>query len=271
MADISDVTALLTQTTAGAVYPSGTSSPSVAGVDVRVFEGWPVATQLDADIAAGKAQVSIFTQIGYSDPGQLLDRWDIATVPVHGMAATLSADQITIALSGTPGVGEYVTAVVQNRKGYSFANPGGGTSATMAAGLAALIAVDWPSTVASGSNVLVAGTLIRSALIGAVGAIMRRLHRQKSIVRISVWAPTPASRTALTLAIDTAVKQNLRVFMPDGTQALVVYDGTMVFDNRETVSVFRRDLLYMVQYDSTVTYPAYEVTSPGVTVTINSQ
>ena len=39
MADLSDVTAYLAQRAASAVYPNGTTSPSVASMDCLIYEG----------------------------------------------------------------------------------------------------------------------------------------------------------------------------------------------------------------------------------------
>jgi hypothetical protein len=55
LADLSDVTAYLYQQAIAAVYPSGTSQPSVAAMDVRLFEGWPIPDQLDRDLAGETA------------------------------------------------------------------------------------------------------------------------------------------------------------------------------------------------------------------------
>src|ERR1700722_2829943 len=63
MADLSDLTAYLAQQAYAAVYPSGSSQPSIAPVptatatqtftnpaDVRIFDGWPIPDQLGLDM-----------------------------------------------------------------------------------------------------------------------------------------------------------------------------------------------------------------------------
>src|SRR6266576_4623553 len=50
MADLSDVTAYLASAAANAVYPNGTSQSSIAAMDCRIFEGWPMPEQLDRDM-----------------------------------------------------------------------------------------------------------------------------------------------------------------------------------------------------------------------------
>ena len=62
MADITDVSNALVTVIAGIVYPNGTSQPSITGVPVLVYQGWPDAVQLRADLAAGKVHVSVYPQ-----------------------------------------------------------------------------------------------------------------------------------------------------------------------------------------------------------------
>ena len=50
MADISDVLNAMVAGAAGAIYPSGTSNPSITGAPVVVYAGWPIPGQLDKDI-----------------------------------------------------------------------------------------------------------------------------------------------------------------------------------------------------------------------------
>ena len=64
MADQSDVAATLAAMIAAALYPNGTNQPSVVGAPVIVYPGWPNPQTLDADMAAGKAHVSVFPRPG---------------------------------------------------------------------------------------------------------------------------------------------------------------------------------------------------------------
>lgn len=62
MADQSDVAEALLGLATAAVYPGGPAAPSVAGVPVRLYRGWPDPETLAADLRAGAAHVSVFPE-----------------------------------------------------------------------------------------------------------------------------------------------------------------------------------------------------------------
>lgn len=64
MADLTEVADALVQIVAAAVYPNGTTQPSVSGSDVIVYQGWPDPDTLDHDLAASKSHVSIWPRPG---------------------------------------------------------------------------------------------------------------------------------------------------------------------------------------------------------------
>jgi hypothetical protein len=64
MADLTEVASKLVQIIAAAVYPNGTSQPSVTGAPVLVYQGWPNPQQLAQDLAAGKIHISVFPRPG---------------------------------------------------------------------------------------------------------------------------------------------------------------------------------------------------------------
>ena len=50
----------LVNVVSAALYPNGTSEASVPGPDCRIYRGWPNSAALDADLAAGKINVTVF-------------------------------------------------------------------------------------------------------------------------------------------------------------------------------------------------------------------
>ena len=60
MADQSDVEKALVNVVSAALYPSGTAAASVPGPDCRIYRGWPNSAALDADLAAGNINVTVF-------------------------------------------------------------------------------------------------------------------------------------------------------------------------------------------------------------------
>lgn len=60
MADVTDAGNALVQIIAAIVYPNGTAQPSITGVPVLIYQGWPIEQTLAADLKAGKVHVSVF-------------------------------------------------------------------------------------------------------------------------------------------------------------------------------------------------------------------
>ena len=60
MADVRDAGDALVQKITAIVYPNGTASPSITGIGVLIYQGWPLEKALTDDLAAKKAHVSVF-------------------------------------------------------------------------------------------------------------------------------------------------------------------------------------------------------------------
>lgn len=260
MADLSDVMDALQQIALQAVFPNGTSQPSlIPSKPPQVAQGWPLAKDIDAMMAAGRSIVSIYAvPSSSSDVAQPFNLTDVVYVaPVHGLTATVSGSSVTF--TGSPAAGEYVSAIVGGA-GYSYLTQTGDTASSAATGLASAMQADFPGTVANGATVQIATNQDVAVRIGAPATMARRLHRQRIQFRICVWSPNPADRSALARAIDVALKRNITILLEDGTQAIVVFQGTNLDDKFENEGAYRRDLIFNVTYDTLDTYTGYEVT-----------
>ena len=168
MADLSDITAFLGSAAASAVYPNGTSQPSVANMDVRIYEGWPLAEELDLDLAGkqlsangqamdrpnGKAaHVSIFPMPGATSVAyQILDNFFTIVAPVYGMTGSVAAGVTsgqTLTLTGTPSKGEFCTVIADNSIISSHA---GASAAAILSAIAADLLPFYPSLTVTGSS-----------------------------------------------------------------------------------------------------------------------
>lgn len=277
MADISDVTRLLVNLAASAVYPGGASQPSISGHPVRLYQGWPDPARLDADLVGKEidgagvlrdsslgpiANVSVFPMLGQSPISSQVLEPDFVIIPaVHGVSASITGQTVT--LSGTPGVKEFVSIIADGRRCYSRT----GTSlAEISAQLLADAQVDYPGAVGTGSTLTIpAASLV--ARIGANATMGRLLHRQKQQIMTTIWAASPAERTTLGAAIDLKFKQNLRITFPDTSQAILTFDRVNEIDDHQTKALYRRDLIYAVEYATVETFDAYEVTSVSTITT----
>lgn len=262
---------------ATAVYPSGSGQPSVTGRPVTIFEGWPLQQSLDAAIAAGQSMVSVFpTRANGSGATFQVQNEDYLIVPpVHGMTITSIASG-AVSVMGAPSAGEYLTIIADGRHAYSRSGADLPT-------ILNLIAADAVATYPSVSVFAIGGpdlplwqnatgggiqfpTDRLKAHLGAPATKGRATHRQRAGVMVTVWAPNNADRNTLAKAIDVALKQVNRLTFPDTSQGLLVAQSFVQEDRLEPASIYRRDLVFSVEYATLEEYQAFEVTSFTLTI-----
>ncbi|MDE2468746.1 MAG: hypothetical protein KGL35_08385 [Bradyrhizobium sp.] len=259
MADISDVSTSLVAIIAGALYPNGTSQPSVVGAPVAVYPGWPTASQLDADLAGfsngqgGRLHVTVFpTPTEKSEPAYRMD-WQALTINAATLTATISGQTVT--LSGTVSTPQNVALLVDNA-GYVYPVQPADTLTTIATALAALV----PGATSSGAVITVPnGAKLTAARTGGSGTMQRELRRQMRVMQITAWADTPANRDALAQAVDAALSAIPRFVLADQTQARLLYQSGRQIDDQSKANLYRRDLMYSVEYSTTQTTGATDV------------
>src|SRR5581483_1561098 len=267
MADIADAMDAIYGFVLPAVYPNGTSSPSVTGNPITVGEGWPLAEDIDAAMKSTppRALVTIFAPGVTANPVQVLDSWGVIAYPVHGLTTATNSDG-SVTISGTPVVGEYVTFVLDHKVAYSVAAVAGDTAATMAAKIAAAVAVGYAGTAAIGATVTVVGYHALTVRIGAPATLGQKVWRQREEIIVTVWASDPAVRTQIAKPVDLALKNNLTFNFADTSRAILTYSRTLTVDRQMKLGEYRRDLVYFCQFDTVNTIPAYEVTSFEITL-----
>jgi hypothetical protein len=279
VADLSDVTAYLATQAAAAVYPSGSSQPSVAAMDCLIYEGWPIPDALDKDMAgtmAGpsggvvprpngpRANVSIFPMLGTGKTVyQILDETYVVTPVVYGMTPSLSGNVTTV--SGQPNTGEYLTLILD--RAVVISQTGANTAALLAALAAQAVGFGYTATSTATTLTITPTTSIPIVLRqGGMATLGKVTHRQCHAVMVTVWAPTRVSRTALASAIDNVIKQTIKVTMPDTSQALIIYSRTNVSDEMQATTIYRRDLIYDVEYATVQEFPGYVITTVNTSV-----
>ena len=78
------------------------------------------------------------------------------------------------------------------------------------------------------------------------------LRRQAQDFRVVCWCPTPVVRDQVASIVDTALAAANFLNMPDGTGARLRFAGTTVFDQAQNALLYRRDLIYSVEYATTM-------------------
>lgn len=270
MADLSDVTALLASLCAEACYPALNGAPagtvasgnanSVTGACVSIREGWPIFKELIAEIEAGTTRVSIYPVPGATaQVYQILDKPYVQVPAAHNVTAAIADDAVT--LTGAPSASEYVSLVVDGRRAYSrIAADDPPTLQSIVDQLAADVGQDFPGVSASGGTIAIPGATLIEARIGAPAVLAQVTHRQRHSVMVTVWASTPDKRARVSEAIDVLLKSRLKAALPDTSECVFRYEKTNVTDEFEGVSIFRRDLIYGVEYATIETFAGFQVT-----------
>jgi hypothetical protein len=266
MADISDVQNTLVGLIAGALYPNGTGQDSAVGAQCRVGSGWPTKAQLDPDLAHGIVNVSVYPTSIEHKTSRYMPHWqEINRFPP---TVTLTSDiGGSITVGGTIAAPFHAqnTAVLIGGHAFTYAVQASDTLATVASALAALIAAQYPGTSSTGAVItLPAGTPQPTLRTGGYATVAKEVKRQSRVVRIVIWSPTPTLRDKVASLLDAFLAQIEFLTLPDGFGGRLLYHHSDLVDLQEKANLYRRDLCYSVEFPTTVTQQATDVT---VTVT----
>jgi hypothetical protein len=251
MADQSDVETALVTLASAALYPSGTDAISVPGPVCRIYRGWPKAGALNADLAAGRINVTVFpASPAMRNTTRYPDEWVTTTVSPT-LTATVAG--ITVTFGGVASSGQLAGVRVDGRA-YVYRTTANDTPALVAANIATAARAN--GIVGLTQAVLSfpgAGDVLARVVADASG--LMEVRRQVQSFRIICWCPTPLLRDATAVAIDTSLATVRFMSMPDATAARLIFSGSTVFDQSQDAILYRRDLIYSVEYATTVTSP----------------
>jgi hypothetical protein len=139
-----------------------------------------------------------------------------------------------------------------NNSSYVYLTQPGDTPDLVAANLATSVRIDWIVNL-SGATLAIPGATSVVARVVAETSTMQEVRRQEQSFRITCWCPTPATRDASASAIDLLLAGFQFIILADGSQGRIQYHGTFVFDQSQDALLYRRDLLYDVEYPTTIT------------------
>lgn len=270
MADISDVMNVLAATCASYVYPNGTSEPSVTGGLIRVFEGWPTASSLDADLQDGVVNVSIYPTGPENNVTRYQPKQLVQSVVTPTLTLTQNGNQVTVGGTMLSPYSVQNMAVIINGTPFIYPVQETDTLTSIATGLTALISPSYPGTNNDGPVItLPAGAIPSAVRVGTTGVATTEWERQKQRIQITVWAPDPTTRTQVSSAIRVALSQIAFLTMPDGFGARIKSAGSMLSDVLEKAKTYRRDLFYEVEYATTVAGSVTTIVATKTSITPN--
>ena len=252
MADVMDVCDALVSAIVGAVYPSGTSQPSVAGVQVTVYPGWPVPAVLDEALKDGKVHVSVYPRPDERNTSRYPKEWQPSQDPV-APAVTLTASGQNITVGGTaPGQRAHNLVVIIDGTPFSYSTTSADTINSIASAIGAIVGGVFSGTAVAGATITIpAPARISAARVGVTGQLLREVRRQERLFQVTVWAPDNDTRNAVAGAIDAELADIQFLTLSDYSAARLIYKGSPVTDSGETALLYRRDLLYTVEYATT--------------------
>lgn len=265
MADVIDVQNALVALIEQTIYPNGTSQPSAvvvnsASVACKVYPGWPMPAQLDADLLAGLANISVFTTTTERNTTRYPKVWEPFSKTAATLTLTISGQQIIVGGVMPSPFSAHNMALIVGGKSYVYAVQATDTLASIAAALAAQVAVDFPGTTSSAETVtLPTGAVPTAARVGTTGTVIKEVRRQERGFQITIWVNSPAAREAIAALIEPILADTSFLTLADGTAARLVYKGSPITDGGQKENLYRRDLLYTVEYATTMTAMAPEV------------
>ena len=245
----SDVETALTQLAAAALYPDGTAAAPAIPATVRVYRGWPNSAALDADLAAGIVNVTIFPVPGDT---RVTTRYAPDWVPdpvTPTLTVSVAGSMVTFAGSAGPG---QLAGVLVDGVSYVHRTTVGDTPSLVAAVLATMIN-PIRSAIAKGPTLNLAGTITLIARTAADAEAALELRRQQQGFRMTAWCPTPGLRDATCDVLDIVFAAMPFLTLADGSVARLRYESTTTFDQRQDAALYRRDLVYTVEFATTQT------------------
>jgi len=250
MADQSDVETALAGMVGAVLYPQGADGPSILGRACRIYRGWPNAGGLDADLAAGAVNVTILPEAGQQEN---TTRWtdDDAVVSAVRPGLTLSVSGQSVTAGGVASLGQ-VAGVLADGFAAVHRTRASDTPASVAAALGAALRPRFIVAL-SGATLTVPGAGALVARVVADQTVSRQTRRQRQTFRVSCWCPDPGTRDTAAGAIDAALSAIDFIALADGTSGRLRFRSSMLFDQSQEAALYRRDLVYSVDYATTLT------------------
>lgn len=248
MADLASVEDVLAELIVSAVYPDGTEADSILGVTCRVYRGWPGPAALNADLQAGVVNITITPD---TDMGRTTTRYALSwhdDVPPPTLTAVVT--DRAVVFGGTVSSGQTAGLLIDGRA-YVYPARDGDTPSIVAASLAAMVRSDQTANLMNATITIPGATDIAARVVSSANG-HTEVRRQERDLRVISWCPTPDIRDKTVAALDQALVRHDFLTLADTTKARMVYKGTAVYDQAQNSLLYRRDLIYTLEYPTTI-------------------
>lgn len=247
MPNQADAEIALTLLLEAALYPAGAAGASAIGATTRIYRGWPNAAALDADLAAGRVNVTVFPVPHATRVTTRFPTTPVANPAPPSLTVEVTGDTATFAGAAT--VGQLAGLLIEGQT-YVYRTAANDTPALVAAILANAINATRPA-IATGGSVFTPGAVPIARTV-ADATTTTELRRQRQTFRVTAWCPTPDLRDAACAAIDPVFAATPFLTLADGSPARLTFRSTTTFDQSQDAALYRRDLLYAVEFPTTL-------------------
>jgi len=265
MASLSDVQNAMVNVIAPAMYPNGTSNPSIAGVPIYVAPGDFLKQDLDAGLNAGNIYIAVFAVNGMTRPTTRFQRLFVEP-KINNPGLILTVEANTVIVTGTIVANEAAMVIVDG-VGYSVKVLVGSTVNSIASALAALI----PSASSLNNIVTISNTYDIVARVSVQGTSREILYSREGVFRARVITPSHDQRELVGDAMEIAFGLNgYYMPMPDGLSASIRPNRVMEVNPYELDNAFLRDYLFLVEYHTTYVGTFQTVADTSMTLTVGA-
>lgn len=260
MADCSAVEQALVALIAQALYPDGTAAAPATGDACKVYRGWPDPAGLAADLKAGVVHVSVFPLDGEQNVTRYGGDWVPLPTPQVSLTATVSNAAVTF--GGTARC-PLNAAVVVDGTAYVYPLQATDTPTSVATALAVLTGGS-----SSGPVLSLPGATKVEARVGPSGSLFAETKRQKKSFRVTAWCGCPPVRDNVAAVVDAALAARTFLSLGDGTQGRIRYERSHADDASQKAGLYRRDLVYSVEYATTAVLKSAAIVAEAAAVTL---
>lgn len=250
MADQSNVEAAIVSIIANALYPGGDAVQSSVGYACKVYRGWPKSPTLDADLAENITNISVHAA---ESPAKNVTRYPRIWQTIGPAEGTLSVTmEGSVAIfSGSCSTGMLAGVMVDGQT-YFYAVQASDSPQTVASNIAALLREAGWIVEYSASQVAVPQAIHFSARVVSGSGVMKEIRRQEQGFMISIWCASPVVRDVVVPVVDDALAKKIFIALVDGTYGRLRFENQITTDSSEDADLYRRDLVYMVEYPTTI-------------------